>query len=278
VVRQSGLRDAFRIELPRNLGGILCRAIVPGWPQFYLGQSFRGRVFLGVYLALMLLALLFFGTRLGMFLAGLAFSIHVASCVSVLHLAGLRGFIYACGVLMTFLILALGVYTPVGWGISRVVSPAELWFSGAMFEIGDVVLYSPLYYSYREPRPGDVVLYDQRGGTWRVPNNIYIQPGQRIDRILAGPGDRIVWENGHLTVNGQPSTLEPLNPNAMIPRFAVDVPQGYYLILPTLGRPLPQALYSNEQVWKSLTVVPLGAIRGPIFFRSSPLYRIRRIS
>lgn len=281
LVRQTGIREACQLDLPVRSRGILERAIVPGWPQFYLGQSLRGRVFLGTYLVLMFLALVFFGTTFGMFLAGLAFSVHVASIVSVLHVGGLRRGAYWSGVVLTFLVLAFGVYAPAGWLLSRAVSPAELNEGGGPLASGDVLLYSPGYYRFHQPQPGDVVVYDQRGGMFVVTSprqhlNVRVPDGQRVDRILAGPGDRIVWENGQLTVNGQPSPLEPLNPQAAIPRLEMDIPQGHYLILPTVGLALQPVITAD--IWHRLVLVPLPSIRGRVFFRSYPFTRMQRIS
>lgn len=280
LVRESGLRETLRMELPGTFAGLFGRALVPGWPQFYLGQPLLGRAFLGSYLTLLLLSLLLYGTTLGSLLLGLVFSVHVASCVSVLRLGGIQGAAFWVGVVVVFLLLSLGVYAPAGWLVNRAASPAELRFNAPPFEYGDVVLYSPGYYWFRAPRPGDVVLYDQQGGNFPLnpPQHGYIRvaQGQRIDRILAGPGDRVLWEKGELTVNGQPSPLQPLNPATLVPRLALDIPPGHYLILPTAGPGLPAALTADN--WRGLTVVPLASIHGRVFLRSYPFTRIQRIS
>lgn len=280
LVRESGLGNAWHMELPGRSGGVFGRAIVPGWPQFYLGQPVRGRCFLYVYMGLMFLSFLLYGTTFGSLLLGLAFGVHVASLVSILHLGGLRGASYWSGVILVFLVLALGVYMPVGWLLTRAASPAELRLDSPPFVYGDVVLYSPGIYWFRDPQPGDVVLYDQLGGNFPLapPQHGYIRvdPGQRIDRILAGPGDRILWEDGQLTLNGQPSPLQPLNPRTRLPRFILDIPQGYYLILPTTGPGLPPQMTAENL--RGLVVVPLSSIHGRVYLRSFPFTRIQRIS
>jgi hypothetical protein len=279
-VRESGLRDAWRIQLPGTFAGVFGRAIVPGWPQFYLGQPTRGRFFLYVYLVFMFLFFLLYGTTFGSLLLGFAFAIHVASCVSVLHLGGLRGGAYWTGVFAAFLSLAFVVYAPAGWLFSRAASPAEIRHNAPPFEYGDVLLYSPATYWFRDPQVGDVVLYDQRGGNFPLapPQHGYIRVdgGQRIDRILAGPGDRILWEEGKLTVNGQPSTLQPLNLRSRLPRLALEIPRGSYFILPTAGGPDPLQGLSGESLHE-LVVVPSSSIQGRVFLRSFPFTRIQRI-
>ncbi len=279
-VRETRIGDAFHIELPRTPWGVLARGIIPGWPQFYLGQTWIGRVFLGSYLGLMFLALLLFGTTVGMFLAGLAFSVHVSSIASVLRQGGLRGLSYGVGVGMMFLVLGLAVYAPAGWLLSRAVSPAELRHEAGPFEDGDVILYSPSYYWFHDPRPGDVVLYDQSGGNFQLSGNqhgnIRVDRGQRIDRILAGPGDQVRWENGQLTINGQPAAFEPLGSIMDVPPFVLNVPQENYLILPSTGWGRPVELSATD--WLRLSVVPRSSIHGRAFLRSYPLTRIQRIS
>jgi hypothetical protein len=228
----------------------------------------------------MFLAFLLFGTNVGMFLAGLAFSVHVSSCASVLRQGGIRGLSYWVGVGMTFFVLALGVYAPTGWLLSRAVSPSELRDDAGPFSYGDVILYSPGSYWFREPRPGDVVLYEQGGGGFQLSGNqhgyVRVERGQRVDRILAGPGDRVRWENDQLTVNGQPALFEPLSSAINIPPFALDVPQANYLIIPSTGWRRPIELSAED--WLRLILVPRSSIHGRAFMRSYPLTRIQRIS
>jgi hypothetical protein len=278
-VRETGIGDALHVELPRTAWSVLARGIVPGWPHLYLGQTWIGRVFLGIYLGLMFLAFLLFGKTVGMFIAGLAFSVHVSSIASVLRQGSIRGLSYWVGVGMTFLILALGVYAPAGWLLSRAVSPAELRHDMEPFEYGDVILHSPGYYWFHEPRPGDVVLYEQTAGNFQLSGNqhgyIRVEPGQRIDRILAGPGDRVRWENNQLTVNGQPAPFDPLGSFMNMPLLVVDVPQGNYLILPSTGWRRPIELSAAD--WPRLILVPRASINGRAFLRSYPITRIQRI-
>src|SRR6516165_3313579 len=77
VCRQvSGGAEAVRFPLPAP--GIISRLVVPGWAHFYCGQVQLGWGFLGSYLVLLALGLLFLGTGLGSFLLGLAFSVHAS--------------------------------------------------------------------------------------------------------------------------------------------------------------------------------------------------------
>jgi Signal peptidase, peptidase S26 len=280
VARESWFHDLTRIEVPGTHLSVLARLIVPGWAHFHLDERIRGGIFLGAYLALLLLALVLYGTTVGSMLLGLAFSVHVASCLSILRLGGVVAWAYLGAVVLVFVLLLVGVYLPVGWLVTRVATPALVQVNGTPFEAGDVILYSPAVYALRAPRPGDVVLYHQEGGNYELapPQHGYIRidAGQRIDRILAGPGDQILWKDHLLTVNGAPSPWQPLNPGAILPDLELTVPAGHYLILPTAGPPLPAGL--TERAWHSLAVVSTESIRGRAYLRSYPFSRIRRFS
>jgi hypothetical protein len=95
--------------------GILVRLIVPGWAHLHRGRRTSGLLFLGIWLALLALALLFFrvaqseagavylggvplgvfarmrgGLSLGGMFLGLAFSVHLSSCLSLARGEGME--------------------------------------------------------------------------------------------------------------------------------------------------------------------------------------------
>jgi hypothetical protein len=95
--------------------GILIRLLVPGWVHIHRGRRTRGFLFLGIWLALLACALLFFrlanvegvtlsrggvplgvfarmreGLSLGGMFLGLAFSIHLSSCLSLARGEGME--------------------------------------------------------------------------------------------------------------------------------------------------------------------------------------------
>jgi len=129
-------------------------------------------------------------------------------------------------------------------------------------------------------RPGDVVLYERPSGNFRLAGNqhgyIRVAPGQWIERILAGPGDHVRWENGRLTVNGQAALFQPLNSAVSLPSFSWDIPQEHYLILSAIGG--RQRIDLSETDWRFLIVVPRSSIHGRVFLRSYPFTRVQRIS
>jgi hypothetical protein len=54
------------------------------------------------------------------------------------------------------------------------------------------------------------------------------------------------------------------------------VPNGCYLILPSVGPQAPDNLPMSG--WHNLTIVPAPAIQGRVLLRSYPLNRLQRIS
>jgi signal peptidase I len=270
----------LQIEAPNVPLGVLCRLIVPGWAQLHQGQRALGLLFLCGWGAFLLLTLLFYGSVPGSVFIGLAFSVHVSSCISILHRAGIDSRGFWVNTAVVFLGLLLCVYLPVGWLSSRLVSPVLIEDDYAPFFSGDVLLYSPAGYWWRAPRPGDVVVYRQRAVQYQLPAPLHtavlIREGQRLDRILAVAGDNVEWKDGRLTVNGEASALQPLNPKVIIPKMTFVVPAGHYLILPTVGPELPGGL--NVRGWRELALVDAEGIVGRVLVRSYPLTRWRRIS
>ncbi|MGH7169251.1 MAG: hypothetical protein ACRELG_03105 [Gemmataceae bacterium] len=104
--------DAEGADLLGAPVGILVRLLIPGWAHIHLGQRQRGLLFLGLWLSLLAVAILFFcftlsgislyrggvilrefsnmqgALSLGGIFLGLAFSVHLASCMSVARLGG----------------------------------------------------------------------------------------------------------------------------------------------------------------------------------------------
>jgi signal peptidase I len=272
-------RDILQIESPDLPLGLIGRLIVPGWPQFYRRQWLLGNIFLVGWLACLFFAFLFYGLLLGSVLVGLAFSVHLSSCISALAGLGVDSRGFWINLVVAFAVLVVCIYLPVGWLGSRVASPNLIGADYFPFARGDVLLYSPANYWIRHPRPGDIVVYRQRPVNYNLPppqhTAVRIAEGQRFDRILAVPGDTIVWKDGRLRVNGEPSAFEPLDPAAKVPRLSFYLPAGHYLIIPTAGPPLAENL--DLRGWYEVSVVPVESIRGRIFLRSYPFTRFGRI-
>jgi hypothetical protein len=276
VSRQvSGGAEAVRFPLPASR--IISRLVVPGWAHFYCGQVQLGWGFLGSYLVLLALGLLFLGTGLGSFLLGLAFSVHASSALSILFQTPGEMPSRLLTTVVVALVLALGVYLPAGWLLTRVADPHTTNLGTFPFDEGDVVLVNQWAYWRSPPEVGQVVLYESGGATLptrRAHTTIRIRAGQQIDRILAGPGSQVRWENGTLYVDGNPSPWRPLNATQLPAHLAISVPEGCYCILPsTMAASVPAGYEVPTALWESLSVVGAGRIQGVVYWRHQPLNR-----
>jgi hypothetical protein len=228
-----------------------------------------------VYLGLLLLALLLFGTTLGNMLLGLVISVHAMAVLDVLFQT--PGPVPSRLLLAVLVLggLTLGIYLPLGWPITRIADTVSITNTMAPFEEDDVVLVNRWAYLRSAPKPGDLVLYE-------VPaayiTGVNFRGGEAIDRILAGPGTRFVWENGQALVDGVPSPWQPLNAQQTWPRFEVTVPADHYLILPTTFRigGAPNVVLEGN-VLRTLCRVPADRIGGKVYLRLRPLQRFGRL-
>jgi hypothetical protein len=265
--------DSLRVPIPERR--LLLRLVVPGWAHLVCNQRFRGYLFLSSYLVLLVPGLIFLGTTLGSILLGLAFSVHASSALDLMLQCG-GPFPSRVGTaLVVMMSLALGVYLPAGWLLTRVANPRVLTAAVPPFEEDDVVLENQWAFAFSRPRPGQVVVF-QGPGT-RMPANperhnaVVVPPGERIDRILAGPGSQVRWDKGQLTVNGEVVPWQPLNPSRLPPQIRFSVPPDHYLILPTTVPYLTAQISSAE--WERLGYIAARDIMGTAYVRYQPLSR-----
>jgi hypothetical protein len=278
VGRHAGEFTDFH-GLPVPPAGVLLRLPVPGWAHFHLGERSRGWAVVGLYLALLVPALVLMGTVPGSLLLGLAFSVHASSTLSILFRYGAEAVGRALTGVVVLACLALGVYVPVGWLVGQVARPVTIQEAGPPLAPDDVLLVNRSAYLFSAPRPGDVVLYQSGGfqiaGGERGPYPVQVAGGERIDRILAGPGAEVRWEGGRLFVDGAESPLRPLNPSAAPGVFSAHVPPGSYLIIPTT---LPRTnANAPPDVWTRICVVPAQNIEGAVLLRTHPFARFGRL-
>jgi hypothetical protein len=246
---------------------------VPGLSHFRLGRRVWAHVFLWGFLACLVPGLLLHGTGAGGVLLGLAFSVHSSAAADVVNRC-----LAECGTwgrvrrgILVSLALAVAIYWPAGWLLGRVADAHVLEAAVGPFQPGDVVLVN----QWGATGPGRVVLYDlpaQRGGRLPGPRAAYVYyAGERIDRVLAGPGDRVVWDGTRLTVNGAASPWRPLAPGQTPVRVETTVPDGYVFILPSTTPLLPER--QDVGTWSALCLVPRGDVHGRAYVRSHPLGR-----
>ncbi len=274
VERQWGVTP--NMKLPPQ--GVLCRLLVPGWPQMFDGRPTLGRGLLLGYGVCLLVAAVCFGSTFSSVLLGMAFACHGISVYDVARRsspsAGDRLFrmLLGCG------LLAAGIYLPAYSLATSYVNPIVIQADRLPLRAGDVLLVNLAAYVRSAPRVGDVVQYQMadasvRGWTPGGANAMFVFRGPRLDRVLAGPGQAVVWDGERLTVDGQPSAVLPLNPQGARQRLSFTVPTDSYFILPStdLGNGQFQA---TEENWKSWSTVGKGRIEGRVIWRSWPWTRI----
>jgi signal peptidase I len=271
--------DRYRVPLPEP--AVLSRLIVPGWAQIHSGLGLRGRIFLGSFLALLVLGMLQWGTELGSMLLGLAFSVHASSIVDILIRQGTVRFprMMATAALVG-LALAMLVYYPAGQLLMRVAAPIEYSVDSPPFKRFDVVLVNRWAHALGGPGRGDVVLF-RPTRPMRIGATATIVPfirhafdeNELVDRVLGLPGDRVVCDEGKISVNGVAVSWVPLIPERMPRHLEIAVPLGQYLILPTtsaagIDTPDPRS------VGMYIGLVPTANVLGGVYLRLSPIWRL----
>lgn len=278
VVTGSIVEDS-RVPLPTP--DILSRLVVPGWAHIHLGIPLRGQVFLLAYLPLLLLGLLYWGTGTGSILLGLAFSVHTSSVTDVLIRQGTVRFprIMAIAAFVS-LALAVLVYVPTGLTLTQVAAPIEFAIDAPPFKRLDVVLVNHWAFALTAPRRGDVVLYSPRNSMRaRGDDNqnlgrarYLFEENQLIDRVIGLPGDRVICDQGKLTINGKAVSWKPLLPHLMPAHLEITVPLDRYFILATTSVGAIR-LGGSESFWKDAGLIPRSEILGGVYLLSNPLSR-----
>lgn len=275
AARFSALRTP-ELDWDRLPPGIFLRMIVPGWPQSHMGQPRRGRWMLGLFLVLLAAGMLSIGTTFGALLLGTAVAVHISSIMDVLWPITYDWRARTMAVLICVAAVGAVVYAPPAWALSQFVGVRRVAISAGPLQAGDVLLFRP----GRPVGIGDIVLYEITQA--QVPSRtaagyaaIYRVQGEYTDRIVALPGQSIVWKDGRLQRDGQLAPFQPLHPDAVAVDLQFTVPPGYYGILPSTQ---PQDAPSfPPDVWQAMSLVPASQIRGPVVLRQRPIWRWGRL-
>jgi signal peptidase I len=159
-------------------------------------------------------------------------------------------------------------YVPATWLLGGLVMPRVISQTATPFEAGDCLLTNRWSYLWSRPKPGDVVLYRFGGATL---GRYIVESGEVVDRILAGPGDRLKWSDHSLIVNGEESRLRPLDPHWPGELAECTVPQRHYLVLPS------SVPYHSDRVrcavYRTANLVSEEDILGTTYVRHQPLTR-----
>jgi hypothetical protein len=256
--------------------------LLPGLGQTLSGRRRRGFVLMGGFFLLLLLSLEFMASA-GPFFMAMAVGMHayaITECVFYRDGFFPRWEPVLISVLI-FIVLRYMVYDAAGWALNGVVrvEPLALAAPSRLLEPGDVLAVQGRWLAPARYRPGQIVSYTIAGASG---SGWYIRPGTSVDRILAGPGDRVAIRNRTILVNGQPLprnrgllTLRPL-PST----YEAIIPSDSYFIYPTLPDYAVQHGHPNvseEAVRLEISVVPVDRIQGKVIGIVGPLERIGRI-
>ena len=252
------------------------RAVVPGWGQWYRGELWRGLAYAILFWALLLVSLATIGTTGGVVCLTLALCVQVSAIIDLLVRSGqvtFQGRVEMAVIAITMLAL---VYIPLGYLVAGQVTIQRMVAPVGPFSAGDVLWFL----RPSGVRPGDVVLYNipQRRIELRFHYNFEVG-GDRIDRVIAGPGSRVQYREGKLLVDGQPSEWESLQAVAIRPNWELVVPPDNFFIVPsTIGAP-PEFQQSAglAKAWQSLCLVPAARIQGRAWIVGYPPEHRRRL-
>lgn len=260
--------ESGRAENRVSTNAVLFRMIFPGWAQRYLGFRVRGWCYSASWLFCMSASLLLIGSYLGAMLFGLAVMIHTMSCVELLMSrieGGLRHWLESTGLATLILIVGYLLLLNTTYTYLQVL---PLRAVAAPFATGDVLIAS----RGDTARVGDIVVYELPRAEVGTPGRLEVWRGQRVDRILAGPGQKVSLKNGELLIDGAAPQIPPLNPVHFSGTVDVVIGPRQWFILPstdTTASYLPVA---------TVCVVNQSAVQGVVLFRSYPLTRYGRIT
>lgn len=260
----------------------IAASIIPGLGHLLIPRERRrGRWILGCYVAALLGSLLFMSSAWTIFMA-IMLGIHTYAFIEAVFRRSPHAWWQP--MLTSLLVLPMLMYLlyqPTAWLLAGV---AQLEPLGGIVESDylherDVVLVPGRWVAQQQFQPGDVVSYVQpgcEGSGW------YVREGASIDRILAGPGDKVDIRNSVIRVNGQilPAGQGPLKGIHIAGEHQLTVPSGAYFILPSLAR--LSGHYRGDQgkleteVRMRVAVVAQDRIRGRVLAVVNPINRIRR--
>jgi hypothetical protein len=250
--------------------------VVPGLHQLRHGEASRGKLFLGGFAIIAVVAIVFAGTGPGSMLLGILFAWHVVATVDVIA----RNFVTPSDRLRLTAIVAIGlavaVYLPAGWLLQRLATPVNIALPMRDFNAGDVVWYS----QSANLTAGDLVLYEVpmtraniRGVT--LYPTVYQIEGDRINRLVAVAGQTVrIDKSGTLLVDGQPSPWQPSAECILPVEKDILVRPEHVFILPENLLP-GRALQLKPETVLSLAMVARHRVRGPLLGRTFPPSRAR---
>lgn len=263
----------------------LAWAIIPGAPQLRSEpRSLRrlGRIILGAWLTLLLIALLFLGTDVDLILAFAALSVHCFSISLVLANPLQREpMLVRLGAgLLVYLVLLFGVYRPAARGLGAFVQVLPITNIAQQNWIarGDVLLRTSRFTNPAEYRRGDLVVvrFEQSAVA-----GLLVQAGFSVDRLIALPGDVVETGPGMLKVNGEvvPRSHQPLAGTRGLPPMEFTAGPGQYVVIPST---VPAAFHGVQIANRAALMEQLSRfsredVLGRVFLRVRPWSQFGRV-
>jgi signal peptidase I len=233
----ADLRTALMADDRTEMSRVaLAISIIPGAGQWAVGQRVLGTLLFLVWGALMAIAIVYIGTDYSYMFGGAIIGWHCFAVNLIARPALMqRPIIERAGWgLVIWVCLLTLVYTPafillrrgVGWiGIEGIRYSETL-------QRGDVIVYAGRWFKPDQWERGDLVSYIMRS-FWGP--GFYIRDGRGIDRIIALPGDEVIYTGDTLLVNGvePPPELRPLLTWPRQGGTHFTVPEGHVVIVPS---------------------------------------------
>jgi len=248
------------------------RSFFPGWVHWRLGHRGRGAVFALLFWPMTIIGLLTLGSPVGGFLIGLALWAQWGSLIDLWTQPDDRWRDRLVYVPIKTLLLLAAVYVPLAWAASRIAVVRRLEVAAANNQAGDVLLFRTGWRPWTNVAPGDLVLYSFDRQLVELGSHRYLNLyGERLDRVIAGPGSSVEWNAGRLRVDGRDVAWLPLDRWRLPKVLMVRVPVDHYCIFPTNNVGIEAT--SAPELWQELSLVPFSNIRGRLVVRTYPLSR-----
>ncbi|MDR3110125.1 MAG: S26 family signal peptidase [Planctomycetaceae bacterium] len=254
-----------------RVGALFWRAIVPGLPQWYLGDKLRAKIFFFGYCSFVIIAAVTFGMVISDFAFAFAISFHAASILNVI-ITSSRESATRTSVAAVMLVGALMLYVPFYLLVGNYLGRQRMEVNADTLHAGDAFLYTSQWVIIK-PKVGDVVFYyvSRTRFSAAVNHTEFIIGGDLVDRVLAIENQKVTWRGGQLSVDGEPSNLLPLValPHAM-PDMEFVVPDGHCFIVPSVtftadGRRGRLVMPINQADWQTIGNVNYRNVNGTVW-------------
>ncbi len=226
------------------------RILVPGLPQWSWDQRERSLFLFGTYASAVVVAIMTWGTLVGLGVLAFAFVTHVYSTVDAIRQNAFPGFgrfvptvTASAGLGATCYVPALMLASAYAYPVALDERPREGYFVNCRA------------YRIAAPNPGEMVWIDSNQGV-----------RSKLARVVAGSGQRIEWVQNELRVDGRLVEAQLFTETNAPGELKLTVPERHLLVVfsepSRRGKPLPRG-------WE---IVDQEEIRGQAWAQSYPIW------